>query len=60
MEYEERYEALRRKRHSMSHTLPTVLQVVIALFFLAIVIWPDARTNDCDLDATDSNATHIP
>ena len=44
----------------MSHTLPTVFQVVIALFFLAIVIWPGGQSNDCGLDANASKGTHIP
>jgi hypothetical protein len=52
--------ALRRKRHSMSHTLHTALQVMIALSSLALLIWPSILGKDVDLDADDRNQNHIP
>ena len=58
--YEERYEVLRRKRHSMSNALPTALQVTIALLFLAILILPNIFANDTELDEDDRNRNHIP
>jgi len=58
--YEERYEVLRRKRHTMSHALHTALQMMIALLFLVILILPNDFANDADLDADDRNRNHIP
>jgi hypothetical protein len=52
--------ALQRKRHSMSHTLHTVVEVMIALSSLALLIWPSALGKDIDLDSDDRNQRHIP
>ena len=53
-------QALRRKRHSMSHALHPALQVLIALLFLAILIWPNALSTTSDLDANEFDRNHIP
>src|SRR5271168_112605 len=58
-EYAEGSAALRRKRHLMSDALNTALQVMIVLLSLAILICPSVLANDVDLDANDSNHTHI-
>ena len=57
-EHEERYSE--GKRHSMSHALPAVLQVTIAIFFLAILILPNDFAHDADFDVDDRNRNHIP
>jgi hypothetical protein len=44
----------------MSHTLHTVLQVMIALSSLALLIWPRILGKDVDLDSDDRNHNHIP
>jgi hypothetical protein len=40
---------------AMSDTMQTVLQVMIALWFVAILIWPDFLEDDVDLEANDSD-----
>ena len=39
----------------MSDTMQTVLQVMIALWFVAILIWPDFLEDDVDLETNDSD-----
>jgi hypothetical protein len=39
----------------MSETVQTALQVMIALCFLVILIWPDFLEDDVDLKAKDSD-----
>jgi hypothetical protein len=38
----------------MSETMQTALQVMIALCFLVILIWPDFLEDDIDLDVKDT------
>src|ERR1700704_5638794 len=47
-ECQERYAALRRKRHSMSHALHPALQILIALSSLALLIWPTLLVDEDD------------
>jgi hypothetical protein len=44
----------------MSHALHPVLQVLIALSFLAVLILPNVFAKDVDFDADDRNQNHIP
>ena len=39
----------------MSETLQTTLQVMIALCFLMILIWPDFLEDDIDLEVKDAD-----
>jgi hypothetical protein len=57
-ECKERYAALRRKRHSMSHALHPALQILIALSSLALLIWP-VFVDEEDLDANVFDRTDI-
>jgi hypothetical protein len=49
----EKYAALRRKRHSMSHALHPALQILIALTSLAILIWPTLLADEDELTFRD-------
>ena len=44
----------------MSHALHPVLQILIALSFLAILVWPKVFVDEEDLDTNDFDSTHIP
>jgi hypothetical protein len=53
-------QAMYGERHSMSHALHPVLQIVIALLSLGILIGPKLSVDEEDLDANDFDRTHIP
>jgi hypothetical protein len=57
---EERYAALRRRRHSMSHALHPALQILIALSSLVLLIGPTIFVDEDDLDANDFDHPHLP
>ena len=59
-ECKERYDGAPKEEHSMSHALHPALQILIALLSLAILIWPMLVVDEDDLDANDSDRTHIP
>ncbi len=44
----------------MSHALHPALQILIALSFLAILVWPNVFADEDDLDANDFDNTHLP
>jgi hypothetical protein len=44
----------------MSHALHPALQILIALSFLAILVWPSVFVDEEDLDANDFDHTHFP
>ena len=59
-ECEERFDAPAKKEAcSMFRTLHPMLQVMVALFALAILIWPGVLVNDIDLNGDDSDRTRI-
>ena len=44
----------------MSHALHPALQILIALSFLAILVWPNVFADEEDRDANNFDGTHIP
>jgi hypothetical protein len=43
----------------MSHALHGAFEVMIALSSLAVLIWPHILADEVDLDAKDSDESHI-